>query len=88
MTEHPNCQAIEKFLEPFAAPIKIANTERINGALAKDAYTASHWDRVSGRGFTVIAWGDGLFKCVVECVGKTDAAGLTGELVSKVIEPK
>jgi hypothetical protein len=86
--EHPNCQAIDDFLSAFKLSRPIAKTERINNEKVENAYTASHFNQDTGVGFTAIAWGNGLFKVIIECVGGISAAKHIGELTAKVIEPE
>ena len=87
MDEHPNCQAIETFINQFDAAIRIGKTEHIDGAKADNAYMAAFMNNATGVGFTVVAWGNGNLKCIVECVGQTSQAEHFGKLVAKVIEP-
>ncbi len=89
MAEHPNCQAIETFLEQFKTPVRIAKTERIDNEKVRDGYTASFMNNATGVGFTAVAWSDdngNYFKCIIECVGHVGAAARFGKMVGGVIE--
>ncbi len=58
--EHANCQAIEDFLNEIPSVSRpIIKTERINSLPVHEGYTASYYDKDTGNGFTVIAWGEG-----------------------------
>lgn len=68
MAEHPNCQAVETFLNAIPSISRpILKTQNIDGKPAHEAYTASWFDQASQIGFTVIASGeDGKFFVVTE----------------------
>jgi hypothetical protein len=86
--EHPNCQAVERFLNALGDGIScpISHTLKINGEPIPDAYTASYMDNARGVGFTVIAWGKGFFKVVIETVGGLDRAESDGARVRRLFE--
>jgi hypothetical protein len=87
--EHPNCQAVEEFLEAIPSIARpIAKTERLDGVKVPNAYTAAWHDQATNSGFTVIAMGDGHMKLFVELTGKISNAAEFAAAVNRVFFSK
>lgn len=86
--EHPNCQAVETFLNQLGDGISrpIVKSEQINGSPVHDCYTASYMDNAKGIGFTVLAFADGNFKVIVEMGGGIDRAASDGLRTKQIFE--
>ena len=95
MTEHPNCRAIEKFIEPLKVSLPIAQTERIDDEPVNNGFTSAYFNSKIGVGFTVVAWDNphnsykpGFLKILVECVGSIDDVERFFKYLKPAIEPE
>jgi hypothetical protein len=76
--EHPNCQAIDRFLTAIPYVNRpIVRTQNVDEKPVDNGFTASWHDQASNSGFTIIAMNDGDLLLMVE--GRTEFS-TTGKL--------
>lgn len=87
--EHPNCQAIEDFLEAIPSIDRpIVQTRNLDNRPVDNGYCAAWHDKENNSGFTVVAMDGGHMRLFIELTGKlSDAAGFAAT-VNKVFFDK
>lgn len=87
--EHPNCQAIEDFLEAIPSISRpICQTAKFGNTPVSNAFVAAWHEAEKNCGFTIIAFGQGQMKLVIELTGDLAEATDLAAQVNKVFFTK